>query len=291
MTVSATSLPLGWYSIRAFLSVFRCSQIVVEALAEACSSFLINSNIMHFTSLISASLVLVGAAHCQSTGALGYASNVPSTVTNASFSFGQHYAVLNLDLIEGLVSGINTTTAGQAFINNTKMWIDAVHQQTPAPISLWTRIYFSNSQQPEIGPNSPFRKVAGSLPNNGTESSPATQIYHAFSPLPNYDVILRKSRYYAGDGNSLEEILSSQGIDTVILSGIRTSGVILSTVYRLFDLNYNVYVISNNTIESAPDTPGIDAAILEGIIPKLPANVITIEQALSALSRSGPAIY
>lgn len=245
---------------------------------------------MRSTSFLSASLALLGAVSSQST-APGYASNVPSTVTNASFSFGQHYAVLNLDLIEGIVSSINTTAAGKEFIKNTKTWIDAVHQQTPAPISLWTRIYFSNSQQPEIGPNSPFRKVAGALPDNGTESSPATQIYHAFTPLPDYDVILRKSRYYAGDGNSLEEILSSQGIDTVILSGIRTSGVILSTAYRLFDLNYNVYVISNNTIESAPDTPGIDAAILEGILPKLPANVITIEQALSALGRSGPAIY
>jgi nicotinamidase-related amidase len=274
-----------------FLSVLRCSQVVAASLAEVCSSVLIVSNIMRFTSLIPASLALLSAAYGQSTAAPGYAPNVLSTVTNASFSFGQHYAVLNLDLIEGLVSGINTTTAGQAFINNIKTWVDAVQQQTPAPISLWTRIYFSNSQQPEIGPNTPFRKVAGSLPNNGTESSPATQIYHAFSPLPDYDVILRKSRYYAGDGNSLEEILSSQGIDTVILSGIRTSGVILSTVYHLFDLNYNVYVISNNTIESAPDTPGIEAAILEGIIPKLPANVITIEQALSALSRSGPAIY
>lgn len=51
------------------------------------------------------------------------------------------------------------------------------------------------------------------------------------------------------------------------------------------------YVISNNTIETPSDVPGINAAILEGIIPKLPANVITIEQAIAALGRSGPAIY
>ena len=51
------------------------------------------------------------------------------------------------------------------------------------------------------------------------------------------------------------------------------------------------YVIANNTIETPPNTPDIYASILEGIIPKLPANVITIEQALAALSRSGPAIY
>lgn len=51
------------------------------------------------------------------------------------------------------------------------------------------------------------------------------------------------------------------------------------------------YVIANNTIESAPNDPDINTNILEGILPKLPVNVITIEQALAALDRSGPAIY
>ena len=51
------------------------------------------------------------------------------------------------------------------------------------------------------------------------------------------------------------------------------------------------YVIANNTIESAPNTPDINTNILAGILPKIPVNVITIEQALAALKRSGPAIY
>lgn len=60
----------------------------------------------------------------------------------------------------------------------------------------------------------------------------------------------------------------------------------LSTAYTLFDMDYNVYVIMNNTIETAPDM-GIDAAILGGVLPKLPVNVITIDQALAALALSG----
>lgn len=65
----------------------------------------------------------------------------------------------------------------------------------------------------------------------------------------------------------------------------------LSTAYRLFDLNYNVYVIADNSIETPPDAPGIDAAIKQGVLPKLPANVITLDQAIAALARSGPAVY
>lgn len=50
-------------------------------------------------------------------------------------------------------------------------------------------------------------------------------------------------------------------------------------------------MIANNTIESPPDDPAINYNILSGILPKLPIDVITIDQALGALKRSGPAIY
>jgi hypothetical protein len=165
----------------------------------------------------------------------GYAHNVPSTVTNASLSFGQHYAVLNLDLIEGLVSTVNMTAGGKSFINNTVTWINAVHQQTPPPLSIWTRLFYSNAQEPEIGPNTPFRVVTAAL-GNITETSPSTQLYSAFTPLAGFDVVLQKTRYYAGSGNSLEEILSSQGIDTVIMVCFPNS-IFLTTV----DLDYKVW--------------------------------------------------
>ncbi|OJJ76600.1 hypothetical protein ASPBRDRAFT_39094 [Aspergillus brasiliensis CBS 101740] len=220
----------------------------------------------------------------------GYSRNITSTVTDPSFSFGQHYAVLNLDLINGMVANVNTTKSGQLWIDNVANWINVVHKQDPPPLSIFFRIYFSNTYRPELG-NAPFASAVTSL-GNATASSPDSQIYSAFNVLDDYDVVLQKARYYAGAGNQLEEILSSQRIDTVILSGIRTSGVVLSTALRLFDLNYNVYVISNNTIE----TPSTYAAlnqkiILEGILPQLPVNVITIEQAIGALNRSGPAVY
>jgi hypothetical protein len=51
------------------------------------------------------------------------------------------------------------------------------------------------------------------------------------------------------------------------------------------------YVIANNTIEESPDGSEIFTSILESILPKLFINVITLEQALAALNRSGPAIY
>ncbi|KAK5165546.1 uncharacterized protein LTR77_009075 [Saxophila tyrrhenica] len=241
---------------------------------------------------ISTALLSASAALAQSSGKPGYDCYphcIASTVSNNSLSFGRHYAVLNLDLINGIVGGVENTTAGKAWIDSTANWIDAVHSQNPPPLSIFTRIYFSNSHKPEVGPDAPFAAVGGAL---GTAAQPETELYPAFNVHKKAgDVVLQKTRYYAGAGNALEQILSTQHIDTVVLSGIRTSGVILSTAYRLFDLDYKVYVIANNTIESPPNTPDINRNILEGILPKLPVDVITIEQAMAALERSGPAIY
>lgn len=218
------------------------------------------------------------------------AQTINSTIpANKPFNFGKHYAVLNLDLIDGIVSGIATTSAGQAFINSTSKWINAVHSQDPKPLIIFTRIYFTTAQKPEIGPETPFGVVVAPF-GNVTETSPATKIYSAFDVLDT-DVVLQKTRYYAGAGNGLEEILRAQEIDTVILSGVRTSGVVLSTVYQLFNIDYKIYVISNNTIETGDDAALIQSATLNGIIPKLPADVISIEQALAALKRSGPAVW
>lgn len=162
---------------------------------------------------------------------------VPSTV-NGTFSFGQHYAVLNLDLIVGLVSGVATTSEGQAFIQNTKTWIDAVHAQSPPPLSIFSRIYFANARKPEIKPGGAFSKTSAGLT---TAADPKTQIYPAFTvDYDAGDVVVQKTGYSATRGNALLDILQAQGIDTVILSGIRTSGVILSTTYVLFDHGYNV---------------------------------------------------
>lgn len=151
----------------------------------------------------------------QSTSTPGYFTDFSTLPGNNTFSFGRHYAVLNLDLIVGLVSGIADTPSGQTFINCTAKWISAVHSQSPPPLSIFTRIYFSNAYRPEIGPATPFGAAVAAL-GNATSTSPQSQLYPAFVPSGG-DVVLQKSRYYAGAGNGLEEILASQQIDTVIL--------------------------------------------------------------------------
>ncbi|KAL1302344.1 hypothetical protein AAFC00_002751 [Neodothiora populina] len=258
---------------------------------------------MHINSLLIGSLAAaVNGVVAQAPGYYTNFSTVPANETS-SLSFGSNFAVLHLDLINGLIASVSDYPAGQQFINSTATWINAVHARNNATavfnstyaavapakkpiISIFSRIYFSNAMIPELGIDTPFAAAAAGLPGDRTIDDPATDIYEAFEVDSRTDVVVEKSRYYAGFGNPMEEILSAQQIDTVILSGIRTSGVILNTAYQLFNKNYKVYVIIENSIESGPDTVGIDRAIKEGIIPKFPADVITLDQALKALARS-----
>lgn len=52
----------------------------------------------------------------------GYSPNTPSTLSGTPH-FGQNYAVLNLDLINGLVGNVNETDAGKKWVNATSSWI------------------------------------------------------------------------------------------------------------------------------------------------------------------------
>lgn len=139
-----------------------------------------------------------------SSSGLGY-GNITSTLpSNSTFSFGSRYAILNLDLINGIVGSFNTTPAGQAFINSTSQWIDAVQSKSNSsnaygPLTIYTRIYFSTPQRPELGLGVPFSNIAQGF-GNITESSETGELYPAFAEkVLDTDVVLQKTRFYAGE--------------------------------------------------------------------------------------------
>ena len=61
----------------------------------------------------------------------------------------------------------------------------------------------------------------------------------------------------------------------------------MSTVYRLAELDYKIYVIADNVMElPAEDTSEVSRITLGTVLPKMNVNVISIEQALKALEAS-----
>jgi len=104
---------------------------------------------------------------------------------------------------------------------------------------------------PEISPrNRLFApiKAAGRL----VEGTPEADIHPAVAPEPG-DVVMSKRRISAFTGSDLRTVLTAHGVDTLILMGIATSGVVLSTVCEAADLDYTVIVVSDGCLDRDPE--------------------------------------
>jgi len=93
---------------------------------------------------------------------------------------------------------------------------------------------------PEIGAASTsFAFVRGT--GRFVEGSAGTEIHPALAPKPG-DIVVTKRRVSAFTGTDLEVILRTNRIDTLVLSGVATSGIVLSTIRHAADADYRLVV-------------------------------------------------
>jgi nicotinamidase-related amidase len=103
--------------------------------------------------------------------------------------------------------------------------------------------------------------------------SPATQIHDAVAPAEG-DIVVRKTRIGAFSTTDLDDQLRARGVDTIVLAGISTSGVVLSTVRDGHDRDYRVIVLSDASADPEGD---VHEFLTTRIFPRL-ADVITIAE-------------
>lgn len=118
--------------------------------------------------------------------------------------------------------------------------------------------------------NKGFSRLAASGGHFHSDA-PATQIDERIAPEPK-DIVVRKTRVGAFSTTNLEQQLRERGIDTLILAGISTSGVVLSTVRDAADRDYRLFVLSD---ASADPSPGVHEFLIENVLSKQ-ADVIAV---------------
>ncbi|MFE6901269.1 cysteine hydrolase family protein [Streptomyces sp. NPDC057717] len=79
----------------------------------------------------------------------------------------------------------------------------------------------------------------------------AAAIHERLAPQDG-DIIVRKIRYGGMSTTDLDQQLRERGITTLVVSGISTSGAVLSTVTDAADRDYQLYVLSDGVAD--PDT-------------------------------------
>ncbi|CAK6501142.1 Isochorismatase family protein YecD (plasmid) [Pantoea sp. Nvir] len=116
---------------------------------------------------------------------------------------------------------------------------------------------------PEVSQNN---TIFSSIKENGIfmADNESTAIHADVAPAENEPVIVKR-RVGAFSFTELDMILRAQGIETLILTGVTTSGVVLSTVGQAFDLDYRLIVVRDCCADPDDET---NVFLLEKIIPQ-----------------------
>ncbi|WP_446666220.1 cysteine hydrolase family protein [Flexivirga sp. B27] len=91
-----------------------------------------------------------------------------------------------------------------------------------------------------------------------------TQIIDRFEVRDHEHVVLKK-RISAFAGSDLDLLLRGLGIDSLVLGGISTSGVVLSTVRQAADLDFRLTVLADACGD--PD-PEVHRVLTEKVFPR-----------------------
>lgn len=137
---------------------------------------------------------------------------------------------------------------------------------------------------PEISSrNRLFAAIKGSSQHQKLFQGDLAAIHKLLAPEVS-DIVVTKSRVSAFTGTDLEMILRAGEIDTLILMGIATSGVVLSTLLDAFDADYHLVVVKDCCLDS-------DRALHDCLVDRLfptRATVVTSDELVGSLNAREP---
>lgn len=124
---------------------------------------------------------------------------------------------------------------------------------------------------PEVGSRN---KVLSALVRDGlfVEGDPGTEIHSDLEPREG-DMVVTKRRASAFSGSDLDLVLRSRGIDSLVLTGIATGAVVLTTLYQAADLDFGLTVLADGCLD--PDSD-VHLFLLEKLFPRL-ADITTVD--------------
>lgn len=84
------------------------------------------------------------------------------------------------------------------------------------------------------------------------EEDPVSALHERLTPRAD-DILIRKTRLGAFSTSDLDDQLHDRDIQTLLLAGIHTKGVLLSTVIEAVDRDYETYVVTDASADPDPD--------------------------------------
>jgi nicotinamidase-related amidase len=127
---------------------------------------------------------------------------------------------------------------------------------------------------PEASPRNRFLSAVKASPRHQQFfQGESGAIHPALSPAAS-DLVVTKSRISAFAGTDLDLLLRAHDVDTLVMFGVETSGVMLSTLLTAFDADYNIVVIKDCCADHDSELHHI---LLDKFFPRL-ATVVTASE-------------
>ena len=95
------------------------------------------------------------------------------------------------------------------------------------------------------------------------DGSPECEIIESLRPQGD-EIVVRKTRFGSFSTTNLSSRLLEAGIESLILAGISTSGVVLSTVRDAADQDFQIYVLAD---ACADGNPHVHSLLTEAVFP------------------------
>ncbi|MDH6708241.1 nicotinamidase-related amidase [Kitasatospora sp. MAA19] len=181
-------------------------------------------------------------------------------------------ALLVMDVQRSIVE---ITDAGSGYLRRVRKAIDGA-RAAGIPV-----IYVVIGFRPGHPDVSPHHRALNTIVQAGlfTEGDPGTGIHPDVAPRQE-DVVVTKRRASAFSGSDLDLVLRARGIDSLILTGIATSAVVLSTVCQANDLDLRLTVLA----DACHDTDSeLHRTLTERLFP-LWADVLTVDDWCDAVA-------
>jgi len=142
---------------------------------------------------------------------------------------------------------------------------------------IYVRVAFRPGAPEVSRRNRAFAALAGSASLDAGD--PATQVHPRVTPQPG-DIEVLKKRVSAFTGSDLGVVLRSLDVGSLVLTGIATSGVVLSTLREAADLDYELTVLRDACADADAE---VHRVLLDKVFPRQAA-VVDSDQWAAGLS-------
>jgi nicotinamidase-related amidase len=169
-----------------------------------------------------------------------------------------HQALLVMDVQQGIVGRF--TDIADDYLTRIRSAVEHAHE-AGVPV-IYVVIGFRDGH-PEVSPgNKSFSALATGA--RFTSADPDSAIHPDVAPADG-DIVVTKKRVSAFAGSDLEIVLRGRGIDHLVLTGIATSGVVLSTLRQAADLDYGLTVLADGCFDGDPE---VHRVLTEKVFPR-----------------------